>query len=423
MNDRREFKRRGAAQLSLNLRQLNNRLWTKQDIQQMTQNPQPGFTIDNRGRLQYDNKQVIAQEDVPQVLTSLLNDPEQRPSRDGLYQYIKTKYIGISRRAVMDFLRNSEAYQLTAPLPKTSTLRPIVTTDVSKVWQVDLMDVSKYSRQNYGIHFLLVILDLFSKYTFVVPLTDKTDLQVTEALTDILDNLPADKLPHAIQSDRGPEFVNDVFQGTLRDFNVKHILSKPYTPQSQGAVERLNLTLKRRIIQYMAQYQTKTYADNLPLFVRGYNNLIHTATGFAPEYLFWQATPADKQLAYKQLKKRATQRLTTRSLPPLLPGDYVRISLLTNKLERKNKLVRKRTRVNWSEELYQVISVSKPKEIYLQPLYTVRSSTGQTLRLNRDHLQKVDLAKLIKRTQFTLPAETVPSKRRTKPRIVYPLFK
>ena len=57
----------------------------------------------------------------------MLKDPVNVGGRDYLYQAVLRKgFIGISRRSVMDYLRNLEAYQLIQPLQRSSTLRPIV---------------------------------------------------------------------------------------------------------------------------------------------------------------------------------------------------------------------------------------------------------------------------------------------------------
>src|SRR5690606_17089051 len=88
--------------------------------------------------------------------------------------------------------------------------------------------------------------------------------------------------------------------------------------------------------------------------------------------------------------------LSTKSLPDVVVGDHVRISLDTNTSVRKNMLVRKGNQINWSKEIYKVKSISEPQEIYLQPLYTVIDPESTiTIRLTRAQLLKVNPDKLI----------------------------
>ena len=45
------------------------------------------------------------------------------------------------------------------------------------VWECDLVDVQGLSKNNVGIKYLLSIIDVFSKYLYVVPLNSKTGRQ------------------------------------------------------------------------------------------------------------------------------------------------------------------------------------------------------------------------------------------------------
>ena len=49
--------------------------------------------------------------------------------------------------------------------------------------------------------------------------------------------------PKVIQSDQGTHFVNEVIKELTKKFQVKHSLSLPYHPQSNGLIERFNRTL------------------------------------------------------------------------------------------------------------------------------------------------------------------------------------
>ena len=55
------------------------------------------------------------------------------------------------------------------------------------IWGVDLADMRLISKYNKGIKYLLCVIDLFSKYVFVIPLKDKKGSTITNAFEDILD--------------------------------------------------------------------------------------------------------------------------------------------------------------------------------------------------------------------------------------------
>ena len=67
--------------------------------------------------------------------------------------------------------------------------------------------ISKY---NKGIRYLLCIIDLFSKYAWVVSLKDKKGVSTVNAFQKILDS--SKRKPNKIWVDQGNEFYNNVFK-------------------------------------------------------------------------------------------------------------------------------------------------------------------------------------------------------------------
>ena len=70
-----------------------------------------------------------------------------------------------------------------------------------------MQSISKFDK---GFRFLLCIIDIFSKYTWVVPLKDKNGVTVVNAFQNILDN--SNRKTSKIWVDKGNEFYNDFFQ-------------------------------------------------------------------------------------------------------------------------------------------------------------------------------------------------------------------
>ena len=50
----------------------------------------------------------------------------------------------------------------------------------------DLADMRLISKFNKGFRFLLCVIDIFSKYAWVVPLKDKKDVTITNAFQKVL---------------------------------------------------------------------------------------------------------------------------------------------------------------------------------------------------------------------------------------------
>src|SRR3954467_7613832 len=104
-----------------------------------------------------------------------------------------------------------------------------------------------FGPQNYaslgGNKYGLVIVDDFSRYTWVLFLDDKS--KVVDIFTSFAKRAPIEydsELKH-IRSDNGTEFKNTQIEDFLDDYGFTHEFSAAYTPQQNGVVERNNHTL------------------------------------------------------------------------------------------------------------------------------------------------------------------------------------
>ena len=57
-------------------------------------------------------------------------------------------------------------------------------------------------------------------------------------------------LPKSVQSDQGSIFMSGIFQQVMRELGIKQYRSSAYYPESQGALERFQQTLKNMIRSY-----------------------------------------------------------------------------------------------------------------------------------------------------------------------------
>ena len=75
--------------------------------------------------------------------------------------------------------------ELLKPKLKRFKRRHVSSLGVDRIWTADLADMQKYARQNKGFKYILVVLDVFSRYSWSRPLKDKTGESVTKAFKDI----------------------------------------------------------------------------------------------------------------------------------------------------------------------------------------------------------------------------------------------
>ena len=58
------------------------------------------------------------------------------------------------------------------------------------IWAADLIDMQAFSKYNKGLKYLLTIIDMFSKYGWIVPLKQKTGISVASALLKVKERKP-----------------------------------------------------------------------------------------------------------------------------------------------------------------------------------------------------------------------------------------
>ena len=75
------------------------------------------------------------------------------------------------------------------------------------------------SKFNKGFRFLLCVIDIFSKYAWVVPLKDKKGITITNAFQKILKE--SNKKPNKIWVDKGSKFYNSSFKKWLKDNDIE----------------------------------------------------------------------------------------------------------------------------------------------------------------------------------------------------------
>ena len=103
------------------------------------------------------------------------------------------------------------------------------------------------SKFNKGLRFLLCVIDIFSKYAWVVPLKDKKGISIVNAFQKILKE--SDRKPNKIWVDKGSEFYNNSFKKWLKDNDTEM-----YSMQNEGksvVAERFITTLKIKLYKYV----------------------------------------------------------------------------------------------------------------------------------------------------------------------------
>jgi hypothetical protein len=98
-----------------------------------------------------------------------------------------------------------DAYTLHKPMRRHFKRNRVIVGGIDQQWQMDLADMQSMQKFNDGYRYLLVCVDVFSKYAWLVPLKNKTGPTLVEAFKVILSS---GRKPEKIMTDQGTEFFN-----------------------------------------------------------------------------------------------------------------------------------------------------------------------------------------------------------------------
>ena len=153
----------------------------------------------------------------------------------------------------------------------------IIPKHIDDCWSIDLIDVNNASKYNKGFKFILSCIDNFSKYSWAIPLKNKSSISVTEAFKSILSS---GRKPRRVWCDQGKEFFNKDFIIFPKSNDIE--LYHTYSELKAFFVERFNRTL-RDLLKVPVFVEGK--ADWLSIIsstIEKYNNRKHSTKKMTP---------------------------------------------------------------------------------------------------------------------------------------------
>ena len=170
------------------------------------------------------------------------------------------------------------AEELHKPIIKKLKKRKIHAAFKDNIWGADLADMQLLSRYNKGIRFLLCVLDIFSKYAWVIPLKDKKGVRIATAFQSILKQ--SNRKPNKIWSEKSSEFYNASFKKWLQDNDI--VMYSTHNEGKSVVAERFIRTLKSKTYKFMTSISKNVYIEKLDDIVDEYNNAYHTTIEMKP---------------------------------------------------------------------------------------------------------------------------------------------
>ena len=147
-------------------------------------------------------------------------------------------------------------------------------------WDTLSVDIVGPLPADHRQEFLIVFVDCYSRYTILVPSTNHTASTVSEALLRHV--VPYFGTPRRLLSDRGREFVGDIWGKLMRSLGIQLVLKSPYHPEGNAINEcshrTLNNMLRARLLEGSS---SKAWVEKVPGIMLALNAMSHEPHGFS----------------------------------------------------------------------------------------------------------------------------------------------
>ncbi|PSC75317.1 saccharopine dehydrogenase [Micractinium conductrix] len=171
-------------------------------------------------------------------------------------------------------------------------VHPIVAIMTLMHLAADLIDLGAGRDERY--RYVLVVIDVFSRYCWLYPLASKTTIGVARHLYF---QFMRTQVPAKLQTDNGLEFCGKEVKELCELFNVRHAKSMPGHPETNGCVERKNRELKNKIRALLMACPLFDWAFHVLTVMQMVNNSPTSALGgMAPTKALFGTLPSNMNL-------------------------------------------------------------------------------------------------------------------------------
>ena len=165
------------------------------------------------------------------------------------------------------------------PPKKNYPTNKVIYNHIDEIWSIDLADMIVYEiSNNEGYRYIFVIIDIYGKYLWAIPLKTKYSQTITNEFSSILTT--SKRKPLNLESDRGSEFYNSIFQNFLKTKNIHHY--SRFTDRGPSIAERVNRTMRTLLKKPVFEKGRADWISELSAVVKKYNINIHHSIKMTP---------------------------------------------------------------------------------------------------------------------------------------------
>ena len=270
-------------------------------------------------------------------------NPKFAGSFSGLSGFLKNRKFK-NRKDVVNELNQLEGYTLHKPARKIYPRRKVIIPFKDYQWVGDIMDMQKFSNENRGYRYVLILVDGLGKFLFNQPVKSKSAPTVLRGFQTVLRR--SKRKPTYLQFDMGREVKNKIFLSWLKKQGIT--MFHTYTHLKAILAERVLRTIRSRIERMFTYRGNHKYIDALQQLTSSYNGTYHSSIKMKPS----QVNRENENDVWLNLyEKSVTEAIENIAKPQFALNDLVRIS-------RFKAVFFKGYTKAWSDEIFKIIKIN-----------------------------------------------------------------
>jgi hypothetical protein len=323
----------------------------------------------------------------PYSIANLLHLEHQNSGHfgaDAMYLSLTTKgfYWPTMRRNMLAFVKSCRICLTHNPIRRQFNELQAATAE--KTWEKIQVDLCTAFDSSSTAKYLLVVIDIFSDYSFAFPIINKSALEVGNKLKDLF--LLVGNPTH-ITSDGGNEFDNSFFEETMVALKVNHHISIPYSFRGHGRVESKIKTIYA-VIHKQLEGNNTAWPSLIAKSMHQINNKVNNTTLLSPFNIFFNRTPISPTLNIP-LPNTPWLNLLGTTTKLILP----QIAIVQSSHQANAKANYKKKHIKASFALYDIVFIKtllrsrKSQPVTLGPFVIIELMANNSVRLTQGTIE------------------------------------
>ncbi len=226
---------------------------------------------------------VLKEDEIDSVIFMTHNHPTGGHfGKDATYNKINTRFWWKGMyKDIEEYIKTCDSCQRRGNKGGSGCLNPI---KVGKPFErIGIDFVGPLEKTRKGNKYILVATDYLTKWPEAKAMKEATAENVIEFIYKRI--ICRHGCPRTILSDRGTHFRNKLVDGLCEKFRIKHKLSSPYHPQTNGLVERFNRTLCESLAK--VSEKEDEWDEHIESVLFAYRTIKHNTTKKTPFYMVY----------------------------------------------------------------------------------------------------------------------------------------